>query len=381
MTAVARRRSFRAVISSSVAAVAAVGVLSMGISTLVLLNYVVPNVPVGQAIVTLGDPATVEVGEPTLFIAFDWILPVVMYTLIVSLLLVIAGTSVSAWILSGRIVRPLATIGEVARRATAGDLTARVRLDGPDDEVRRVAVAIDTMLDDLQRSIAAHQRFAANASHELTTPLAIAQALIDVELERSSAIDPETQRALVKLRAVNRRSIETVEALLDLAEAGQTVTRRVTLDVGSVAREVAGHLEQVAADAGVALEVTDVAPVVTTGDRVLVRQAIENLVTNAIRHSNPGGHATLAVDARGDCVVVTVENTGPVVDASDVETWREPFVRAEARVTGPGRGLGLALIDAIATSHHGSLELAPRVGGGLVARLVLPGRDDARAVE
>lgn len=373
MTVSSRRRSFRAVITFSVAAVAAIGVLSMGISTLVLLNYVVPHVPVGQALVTIGDPGTIQADEPTLFIAFDRIIPVVMDTLVFSLVLVIAGTSLSAWLLSGRIVRPLATIGDVARRATAGDLGARVRLQGPDDEVRRVAVAIDTMLDDLERSIAAHQRFAANASHELTTPLAIAQALIDVELARTDAIDPETERALVALRAVNRRSIETVEALLDLAEAGQARPHRVPVDLGVVAREIVRNLEPVAAEADVTVELAAAPHLVASGDRVLLRQAIENLVANAIRHNVPGGHVTLAAEAHGDAVTVTVENTGAIVDAAVVETWREPFVRTAARVSGPGRGLGLALIDAIAKSHHGSLDLTPRAGGGLVARLVLPG--------
>ena len=112
-------------------------------------------------------------------------------------------------------------------------------------------------------------------------------------------------------------------------------------------------------------------PVTVAGDPVLIRQAVDNLLRNAQAHGTPGS-IELSISNEASFAVIEVSNAGPDLTAEELNQLKEPFARGSNRVSGPGHGLGLALVDAIATSHHGQLDLAPRPGGGVVARLRIP---------
>jgi len=280
----------------------------------------------------------------------DDILRVVLTVSLTTLAVLTVFAGAIGWFVAGWVLTPLSSIAHSARKVTAGDLSERTGYTGAADEVGDLANALDTMLDSLAASIASQQRFSANASHELKTPLATIQTVADVALS-PNATETEMREALTQIRAVNSRSAETVSALLDLARA-QTPAMS-SFDITEICPGV------------------HAAPVMVPGDPVLIRQAVDNLVRNAEIHGTEGSIQVKLLE-RESTVTVEVSNDGPAMSTEQLNELKEPFARGTARVTGPGHGLGLALVDAIASSHHGQLHLEPKPGGGVIARLRLP---------
>lgn len=279
------------------------------------------------------------------------------------------------WIISGRVLRPLKRINAVAQRAASGDLRQRVAATGPRDEIRDLSDTVDDMLAKLERSFQEHQRFSANASHELRTPIATTQTLLDVALSDPELDLPTLRTVAERVYATNKRNIETVESLLDLAAAGNARGGRDRIDLTAIVRsELADEATAIAASA---LRVTtDLAPATLTGDAVLVRQAVRNLVQNAVRHNVDGGTIELSTSTVPGGTELVIANSGPALTPEIVGSLAEPFVRGRGRTNGPGvprgHGLGLALVTRVADAHRGSLVVAGRDGGGLRVELTLP---------
>ncbi|ANJ27798.1 sensor histidine kinase [Agromyces aureus] len=294
---------------------------------------------------------------------------------IVLAVLLVAG-ALLAWLISGRLLRPLQAINRAAKLAGTASFDHRVGLDGPRDEVRDLSDTFDDMLERLDGAFRSHQRFAANASHELRTPLAATQTMLEVTLADPDAGVEELREVSRRVLEMNRRNTETVEALLDLAEIGRRpirpkavdLTRLVDDAVADAALEIAARALTVQVEASEAI---------ARGDEVLLRQAISNLVRNAVRHNRDHGTITIRVARAVRTVSLSIENTGAPLTAARVHEFTEPFARGSGRTASTsesvrGHGLGLAIVSSVVDAHHGSLELAPREGGGLVVDLTLP---------
>ncbi|MGV9266862.1 sensor histidine kinase [Kitasatospora sp. NPDC003701] len=283
------------------------------------------------------------------------------------------------WFIAGRVLQPLQDLTGAARRAADGALEHRVALRGPRDEFTELSDAFDDMLERLQRSFEAQQRFAANASHELRTPLAITRTMLQV-----AAADPAGQdwgRLVTRLQDTNQRGIEISEALLQLAALDQTPPELVPTDLAAATREALATVRDEARTHGTTVTAS-LGPAPTTGNPVLLRQAALNLLHNALRHNHPtGGTVTVTTGPhpdRPDRVRLTVTNTGPLLTPGTVATLTEPFLRARGRTastdpTRRGHGLGLTIVTAVTTAHHGELRLSPGPDGGLTVTLDLPG--------
>ena len=193
------------------------------------------------------------------------------------------------WAVAGRMLAPLSTMNEAAKQAASGDLSRRLALEGPRDEIRDLADTYDRMLDSLESSLSTYRRFAANASHELRTPLATAQTMIDVTLADPAASVQQLRSLAQRLRETNRANVETVDALLDLAEAQSGDIYREDVDLGEVVSAVLARLAPEADARGVTPPDPPDVLVVVEGDPVLLRQAVSNLLRNAGRHNVPGG--------------------------------------------------------------------------------------------
>ena len=286
----------------------------------------------------------------------DEILRRILLASLGALALLTALAGVVGWFVAGLVITPLRSIADDARTVTRGDLSARIDYDGPRDEVGELAEALNAMLDELADAVERQRRFAANASHELKTPIATIQTVADVAL---SGDDADLRPALGRIREVNARNAATVSSLLQLANV--QVRDRAAVDLAAVCREVgAAH--------GMAVTVPDATPLTVEASPTLIRQAVDNLARNAAIHGTGGSIALRRVGAGAE---ITVESGGDPLDPAEVATWTEPFARAR-RTSGSGHGLGLALVKAIAKAHGGSVELAPRAGGGLVVKLLLP---------
>lgn len=289
----------------------------------------------------------------------------------------VAGLAVvglgGGWVVSGIMLRPLTRITDTARAVQGGDLERRVAQPGRRDELTDLADTFDAMLERVGETLREQKRFAANASHELRTPHATMRTLLEVARADPAGVDIDT--LLDRLDTTNERAIRLTEALLLLSRAGSTTPLpRGSVDVGSVVRAAVVEAQSSAHDAGVALTAQTASEVTAHGDETLLAQAVTNLVRNAVVHNVPGGWVRVGVHSDAAEVFVDVANTGaPLTDAL-VATLPEPFVRGAGRTRGrgDGTGLGLAIVASVARAHDGVLELWPREGGGLYARLRLP---------
>jgi two-component system sensor histidine kinase VanS len=278
---------------------------------------------------------------------------------------------VLGWLVAGRVLRPLRKMTATAQRISERNLSERLALSGPHDELKDLADTIDGLLARLEAHVAQQQRFAANASHELRTPLALTQTLLDVARN-----DPnrDTDELVDRLHAVNVRAIELTETLLLLSRTDQRTFVCEHIDLSLIAEEATETLLPLAEQRGVTLE-TRGDTALTIGSPALLLQMTTNLVHNAIVHNLPEhGIVSITTSAHPGHVVLTVENTGEQLTSELAATLTEPFQRGSKRIrTGDaGVGLGLAIVKSIAQAHDGTLTLTPRAAGGLSVAAELP---------
>ncbi|MGW1148648.1 sensor histidine kinase [Streptomyces sp. NPDC002454] len=292
-------------------------------------------------------------------------------------LMALLGLSVIAfafgYAMAGRVLSPLGRITRTARRVAGSDLTRRIELDGPDDELKELADTFDDMLERLERAFTAQQRFVGNASHELRTPLAINRTLLEVHLSDPGA-PPELQQLGKTLLATNKRSEQLVEGLLLLARSDNQIVERKPVDLAEVASRAIEQVHAEAEQRAVAIRGVQ-EPVVVQGNGVLLERIALNLVQNAVRYNVArGGWVEVSTEAQHGQAVLVVSNTGPVVPAYEVDNLFEPFRRLRTERTGSdkGVGLGLSIARSVARAHGGRIIAEPREGGGLVMRVTLP---------
>lgn len=289
----------------------------------------------------------------------------------IALAIMTAVSIALGWLVAGRVLRPLRVMTATTRQISARNLNERLALSGPRDELKDLADTVDGLLARLQAHVAEQQRFAANASHELRTPLAISQTLVDVARN-----DPNhDQRELLdRLHEVNARAIDLTEALLLLSRAGQRSFTPESVDLSLIADEATETLIPLAEKHGVSIETFgDVTS--TIGSHALLLQLSTNLVHNAIVHNLPEhGTVWVTTSAHPESAMLSVENTGEMLDPQLVSTLSEPFQRGTDRIRTDqaGVGLGLAIVKSIAQAHEGTLTLTPRAAGGLCATVQLP---------
>ena len=292
-------------------------------------------------------------------------------------LLALVGLSVIAfafgYAMAGRVLSPLGRITRTARRVAGTDLSRRIELDGPDDELKELSDTFDEMLDRLERSFTAQQRFVANASHELRTPLAINRTLLEVHLSDPGA-PVELQQLGKTLLATNERSEQLVEGLLLLARSDNEIIDRKPVDLAEVASRAIDQARSEAETKGVEVR-GERKPAVVQGNGVLLERIALNLVQNAVRYNVPeGGWVEVVTELRDGHATLLVSNTGPVVPAYEIDNIFEPFRRLRTERTGSdkGVGLGLSIVRSVARAHGGHIAARPREGGGLVMRVTFP---------
>ncbi|NUW32951.1 HAMP domain-containing histidine kinase [Nonomuraea sp. SMC257] len=292
-----------------------------------------------------------------------------------ALIMVLLGVLavVLGYLVADRALRPLDRVTETARRLSESNLHERIALEGPPDEVKRLADTFDAMLDRLHQVFEGQRRFIANASHELRTPLAINRTVLEVSLEEPAA--SEDLKALARaLLGTNARYERLIEGLLLLAQSEQELAVRKTVDVAQVARTVLDQLDLAGRKRPLAVH-ADLRPALAAGDPLLMERCVFNLVENAAKYNVRGGEVWVRVRREDGQAVVTVANTGPAVPPYEVEDLFEPFRRLQGdRVrSARGAGLGLSIVRAICDAHGGAVTAEARPEGGLSVTVRLPG--------
>jgi signal transduction histidine kinase len=286
---------------------------------------------------------------------------------LITLAVVLALAAILGWIFAGRVLRPVHQITMAARAASEHNLSARVALRGPRDELRELAQTFDDMLGRLQAAFESQQRFMANASHELRTPLAVMRATIDVVLGNPDSTPDDLRGMAADNRAAVDHAEHLIAALLLLARNERGLTIREDTDLAVAAEDVLDS-----ADVGDCRVHATLEPAVISGDPVLSMRLIANLVDNAARYNVPGGDIWISTSGTADGSQLTVANTGPVISASDAGRIFQPFERLSDRTSHDGAGLGLAIVASIAAVHGGTAAALPRTDGGLCVTVTIP---------
>ncbi|NUU21242.1 MAG: HAMP domain-containing histidine kinase, partial [Streptomycetaceae bacterium] len=303
---------------------------------------------------------------------------IVLHSLLQQSLLALVLLSVIAfgfgYLMAGRVLSPLGRI-TAAARAVAGSggsgLHRRIDMDGPDDELKELSDTIDDMLERLDRAFDSQRKFVANASHELRTPLAINRTLLEVALGDPEA--PSEMRELGdKLLATNERSERLIEGLLLLARSENELTDRKPVDLAEVAGRTLEQLGAEAAERGVELR-GDFQPAGVSGNVVLLERVALNLAQNAVRYNEPDGWVEMSTSTVDGTTVLTVANSGPVIQPDSVESLFEPFrrMRGDRTKSDKGVGLGLSIVRSVVRAHGGWIEAEARAEGGLIVRIGL----------
>ena len=277
------------------------------------------------------------------------------------------------WWLSGRALRPVARITRTAQEITASDLSRRIRLAGPQDELRGLADTLDGMLDRLDAAFAAQRQLVDDASHELRNPLAVIRANVEAVLARDDASPEDRARAVDVVERATARMTRLVDDLLATSRRAGPEFREADVDLAAVAAEAAEEAALVAAGRRVSVRPVLASGVVVNGDRDALRRAIGNLLDNAVRHSPDGDEVLLAAGRLGDWAWVAVRDTGPGIAVTDQRRVFDRFYRVGRRGGHDGHaGLGLAIVRQIAESHGGAVVVHSTLGAGATFVLWVP---------
>jgi heavy metal sensor kinase len=279
------------------------------------------------------------------------------------------------WLVAGAALRPVERMRVEAEAVSASEPGRRLPLPRARDEVAALGRSLNRMLDRLEAAVERERRFVADASHELRTPLANLKAELDLALRRARS-PAELVDALRSASEETDRLSQLAEDLLLLASAdgGHLVMRLDDIDASGVVRNTVGSFEGRAAALGVTLEASVEDHIRARLDDVRIRQAVRNLVDNALRQTPSGGRVTVEMSKRAGILSIAVADTGSGFETAYLPLAFEAFSRADesrSRAIG-GVGLGLAIVRAIAQAHGGTVDARNRPEGGAEVVLELP---------
>jgi heavy metal sensor kinase len=289
-------------------------------------------------------------------------------------ILAVAGGGTLAYLLAGRVLRPVRTITGIARSLSEEDLHKRVDLKVPDDELGELVATFNQMLARLEASFESLRRFTADASHELRAPLTLMRTEVEVALTNArTKEDYEDVLRSVQEEVQHLSRVSDHLLLLARADAGALIPNAETVDVADFVHEQGERWREIARAGKISVEVQAPDSGTVVADPALLRRVLDNLLDNAIRHSPALSTIRLSAAAEAGGWAFEVADQGPGIPPEHRSVLFTRFARADtarSRQAG-GAGLGLALSEAIARAHGGELNLVDSLSGA-VFRLHLP---------
>jgi signal transduction histidine kinase len=263
---------------------------------------------------------------------------------------------VVGWVMSGRVLRPVEEITNVAREIQASDLSRRIALNGPDDEITRLASTFDGMLERLDRAFSSQRRFLADTSHDLRTPLAVIRSNVEVVADDGGATVADWQEVGGIVRRNVEKMSEMIDGLLATARLQTGKAQAVAVDLAEIVAAKAAEFGKPLGEQGIVLE-TSTTTALVEGVPVSLDRALTNLLDNAIGVSGPGSSIHIGAGKFDDWAWMAVADEGPGLP-------EEP--------DGGRIGLGLSIVEQIAAGHEGALVSSSRPGGGTIMVIWLP---------
>jgi two-component system, OmpR family, sensor kinase len=305
-------------------------------------------------------------------------------------LLLVAGGGALAiaaaivWLSIRHGLRPIENMIDAAERIANGELTARTTAPEPASEVGHLSAALNTMLDRVEQAVATKtesearmRRFVADASHELRTPVTSIRGY--AELHRQGATSPEeVARGMVRIEHEAQHMAALIEDLLQLARLDQArPLANDPVDLTQIVRETVADARAVDPQRSIVVDLPD-ERTIAHGERLRLRQVVDNLLANVRDHTEPETVATVTLAKHGRTATLTVADDGPGMTADEAAHAFERFWQAEPTASHPhrGTGLGLAIVAELVAAHGGTITLDTSPGAGTSFTITLPTTND-----
>ncbi len=298
-----------------------------------------------------------------------------IYIFGVGIVVSVVIASIIGSFLARKALAPVDEINRMAMRITAENLDERINIDGPEDEMGRLATTLNDMIAGLERSFKQIRQFTSDASHELKTPLTVMKGEIEVALRGEPTKEESSEVLLSTLEEIDRMS-SIVHKLLTLARAdderGETALTPVRLDI--ILADSFRLLKKVAVKKGVSIEMTESAALTVFADELRLSQVIANLIDNAIKYTPVGGSIKVLLAGGGDLAILKVIDTGMGIAADDLPHLFDRFYRvdkARTREMG-GVGLGLSICKEIVEGFGATIDVDSELGKGTIFTVRFP---------
>lgn len=320
-----------------------------------------------------GNRYLVESGAP--YHQIEVVLHGLLLTLAIYMPFVVSLAVAGGYWLMRRSLQPVDEITKRAEGITSTNLSERLPVIRSGDELERLSMSLNRMIERLDNAFQHINRFSADASHELRTPLTILQLELEgiaQNYRRDDSLGDQIGSALEETHRMSR----IVESLLTISrlDAGEVKMDKSQLDVGELAASTADEMKLLAEEKSIGLRIHAGPGVEVAGDRVRLQQVVVNLIDNSIKYTPTGGTIEVRVGREGNNAVLEVSDNGLGIPAHDLPHVFERFYRADkarSRASG-GAGLGLSIVKAICAAHNGEIKVSSQEGKGSTFRVELP---------
>ncbi len=281
----------------------------------------------------------------------------------------------TGYLVAARALKPVDSMAQRAAQITAEQLSERLHIENPNDELGKLGVAFNATLARLEGSFDQLRRFTADASHELRTPLTAIQSVGEVSLKMPGDVSYYRDKIGSMLEETNRLT-QLVDSLLTMARAdsGGVQLHRAEVNLFDLAEETVGLLEVLAEEKQQSILIDGDRPISVMADRTILRQALVNLLHNAVKYSPEHGDIRVRIRETGQDAIVEVEDSGPGIAPEHRTRIFERFYRVDksrTRAAG-GAGLGLSIAQWAVPAHGGMIEVQCESGSGSIFRICLP---------
>jgi heavy metal sensor kinase len=290
-------------------------------------------------------------------------------------LLVILASLLGYW-LSGRALAPVNRIIESAEQIGLQNLSQRLEVPKTADELQRLTVTLNAMLERIESSVKRIRQFTANASHDLRTPLSLIRTHAELALRRTRT-ETEYRESLARILSVSEETTQLIEGLLTLAraDAGAANLQFTEMDLVPLLQKISHQFSVLAVskDLSFSSQVANES-LSLRGDSASIESMLLAILDNAFKYTPAGGSVRLRAKTVANEVVIEVEDTGVGIADEDLPRIFDRFFRADRARSRevPGSGLGLSIARWIAETHKGRIEVESRLGAGSVFRIALP---------
>ncbi|MGO4518617.1 sensor histidine kinase [Terriglobus sp. 2YAB30_2] len=320
-----------------------------------------------------GDPIVIETGATTEPIRH--VLRSLFLILLTGTPIILIAAALGGYVLMAHALRPVETLTEQAERVGREDLGERLPVIPSGDELERLSLALNRMIERLEETVAHNRRFSADASHELRTPLTIIRGELEVVMQ-TPMLSPALIEGIGSALEESDRMSHIVESLMTISrlEGGSEQMAMMPVDLIALATETLDHMSLLAEEKEIKLTCATSGSIYVMGDAMRLKQVVANLLDNAIKYTPANGSVAMSIAAEGSLAALEVSDTGIGIPVDALPLVFERFFRADkTRSRGSGGiGLGLAIVKSICIAHHGTVTVSSIEGHGTTLRVELP---------